>query len=61
MSQYDKSKVYFTQLSNQGNTQATELLEEYEEMRVKNEFLAARFLRDVYIDFQLELQGVRNG
>jgi len=59
---YLKAKQYFIQLSNQGHESATILLEEYEELKESNgEFVAALFLRNVYIDFQLNMDRVKNG
>lgn len=59
---YLKAKEYFIQLSNQGHESATILLEEYEELKNEGgEFVAALFLRDVYIEFQQNMDRVKNG
>ena len=43
-------KQYFIDLSNQGNEQAEELIIEYNDIKDTNgEFLAGRFLIEVYI------------
>ena len=50
-------KQYFIDLSNQGNEQAKELIIEYNDIKDTNgEFLAGRFLIEVYIETQKTLE-----
>ena len=51
-------KQYFTDLANQGNKEAEDLMLEYNELiKSEGEFLGGRFLIEVYLDVQETLQG----
>jgi len=50
---YKEAKQYVTEFANQGFTEAQDILETYHDIYNRyGEFLAARFIRDVYLDFQ---------
>ena len=50
-------KEYFTDLANKGNEEATNLMVEYRQMmESEGEFLAGRFLIEVYLEVQETLQ-----
>tara|TARA_Y100001938_G_C7884546_1_gene326686 strand:+ start:259 stop:462 length:204 start_codon:yes stop_codon:yes gene_type:complete len=50
-------KQYFIDLSNQGNKEAEELMIEYTDIiETQGEFLAGRFLIEVYIETQKTLE-----
>ena len=50
-------KQYFIDLANQGNKEADELINEYEEIiKTNGEFLAGRFIIEVYIETQKTLE-----
>lgn len=50
-------KEYFTDLANKGNEEATNLMVEYRQMmKSEGEFLAGRFLIEVYLEVQETLQ-----
>tara|TARA_R100000008_G_scaffold53666_2_gene32626 strand:- start:862 stop:1065 length:204 start_codon:yes stop_codon:yes gene_type:complete len=50
-------KQYFIDLSNQGNKEADELISEYNDIKETNgEFLAGRFIIEVYIETQKTLE-----
>lgn len=49
-------KQYFIDLANQGNKEADKLINEYEEIiKTNGEFLAGRFIIEVYIETQKTL------
>jgi hypothetical protein len=59
---YSKVKNYFNELANNGNKEAIELLKEYEEMKISNgDFIAAKYLIDIYKQYQIDLKEVNNG
>ena len=54
-------KGYFNQLINQGNNESIELLKEYSQIKQEQgEFLAGRFLIEVYLETQLNIQELQN-
>jgi hypothetical protein len=59
---YLTAKEYLIELRRQGNFVAEELLEEYEEIKAQSgEFIAAKYLADIYREFQERLKDVSNG
>jgi len=58
---YLVAKQYFTELKNKGSGAAEDLLKDYEQLKETNgEFMAARYLRDVYLDFNSNMKKVSN-
>ena len=54
-------KGYFNQLINQGNNESIELLKEYSQIKQEQgEFLAGRFLIEVYLETQINIQELQN-
>jgi len=62
MTKYTEAKTYFTELSNQGVTQATELFEEAEEIRKSlGDIAYAHFIINCYEDlFNVQLPNIQN-
>lgn len=59
---YLTAKEYLIELRRQGNVIAEELLEEYEEIKAQSgEFIAAKYLADIYRDLKERLKDVSNG
>ena len=59
---YLTAKEYFIQQKHLGNYIASSLLDEYEEIKTQSgEFIAAKYLADIYRQFVEELQEVSNG
>ena len=59
---YLTAKEYFIQQKNLGNYIASSLLDEYEEIKAQSgEFIAAKYLADIYRQFVQELKEVSNG
>lgn len=59
---YLNAKKHFEELSNQGSYDASELIEEYYEVKRQcGEFVAAKFLRDIYVEYQENMDLVKNG
>jgi hypothetical protein len=62
MGLYLTAKEYFIQQKNLGNYIAFSLLDEYEEIKAQSgEFIAAKYLADIYRQFVQELKEVSNG
>ncbi len=54
---YEEAKQYITEFAHQGFTEAQDILETYQDINNRyGEFLAARFIRDVYLDFQYNVE-----
>lgn len=59
---YLTAKEYLIELKRQGNVVAIELLEEYEDIKSQSgEFIAAKYISDIYREFQIRLKDVSNG
>ena len=62
MGNYLNAKKHFEELSNKGTFAASGVLEEYDEVKRQcGEFVAAKFLRDIYILYQENMDLVKNG
>jgi hypothetical protein len=62
MGMYIVAKEYLQELKKQGNSLADETLQEYEEIKKQSgEFIAAKYLADIYREFQKNLQNTSNG
>jgi hypothetical protein len=59
---YLTAKEYLIELKRQDNIVAIELLEEYEDIKAQSgEFIAAKYITDIYREFQSRLKDVSNG
>jgi hypothetical protein len=62
MGMYIVDKEYLQELKKQGNSLADETLQEYEEIKTQSgEFIAAKYLADIYREFQKLLKEASNG
>jgi hypothetical protein len=62
MGMYIVAKEYLQELKKQGNSLADETLQEYEEIKTQSgEFIAAKYLADIYREFQKLLKEASNG
>jgi hypothetical protein len=62
MGMYIVAKEYLQELKKQGNSLADETLQEYEEIKTQSgEFIAAKYLADIYREFQKLLKDASNG
>lgn len=62
MGVYLTAKKYLIELREQGNFVAEELLDEYELIKEqKGDFIAAKYISDIYREFQTRLKDVSNG
>ena len=56
------AKEYLIELKQQGNPVAKELLVEYEDIKTQSgEFIAAKYITDIYREFHKNLKDVSNG
>ena len=61
-SSYPKAKRFFGDLATRGVKEVIELMEEYGEIKkTYGEFLAARYLNEVYKDFNQRWENLENG
>jgi hypothetical protein len=59
---YLTAKDYLIELKRQGNVIAEEVLEDYEEIKTQSgDFIAAKYLADIYREFHKNLKDVSNG
>lgn len=62
MGMYIVAKEYLQELKKQGNSLAEETLQEYEEIKTQSgDFIAAKYLADIYREFQKRLNQISNG
>jgi hypothetical protein len=62
MGSYLTAKEYLIDLKRQGNSVAEELLVEYEDIKTQSgEFIAAKYITDIYREFHKNLKDVSNG
>lgn len=62
MGMYIVAKEYLQELKKQGNSLAEETLQEYEEIKAQSgDFIAAKYLADIYREFQKRLNQISNG
>jgi hypothetical protein len=59
---YLTAREYLIELKQQGNSVAEELLVEYEDIKAQSgEFIAAKYITDIYREFHKNLKEVSNG